>query len=104
MGKSTIVREMSRLLSDTCAICREKHDCAPFLDRPRRVEPRILFAYFANREELEYSLESDKNDEFIPEEDYKAPQHSRWNTPSTRSSPHYALDSRDVTRLQVLHL
>ena len=56
-------------------------DCAPFLERPRRVEPRLLFAYLANREELEYSLESDKGNEFIASEKYKAPQHSRWDTP-----------------------
>ena len=27
-------------------------DCAPFLERPVRVEPRSLFAYLAKREEL----------------------------------------------------
>ena len=33
------------------------------------------------REELEYSLEDDKNDPLIPGGCHKAPLHSRWNTP-----------------------
>ena len=56
-------------------------DCAPNLDRPRRVGVRQLFHYLANREELEYSLEADKDDPLIPGGCYKAPPQSRWNTP-----------------------
>jgi len=56
-------------------------DCAPFLERPRHVEPRLQFAYLARREELEYSLESDHDNDLIPAEGYKAPAHSRWDTP-----------------------
>ena len=60
-------------------------DCAPFLERPVRVEPRLLFAYLASREELEYSLESNKDNEFILLGEYKAPQHSSWHTPEFRA-------------------
>jgi len=56
-------------------------DCAPNLDRPRRIGMRELFNYLANREELEYSLESDADDILIPESGYRAPPQSRWNTP-----------------------
>ena len=56
-------------------------DCAPNLDRPRRVAVRELFHYLASREELEYSLETDKDDPLIPGGCYKAPPQSRWNTP-----------------------
>ena len=56
-------------------------DCAPNLDRPRRVGVRQLFHYLANREELEYSLEADKDDPLIPGGCYRAPPQSRWNTP-----------------------
>ena len=56
-------------------------DCAPNLARPRKVELRELFRYLTTREELEYSLEADKDDPLIPAGCYKAPSQSRWNTP-----------------------
>jgi hypothetical protein len=56
-------------------------DCAPNLDRPRRVGVRELFHYLATREELEYSLESDKDEPLITGGCYRAPPQSRWNTP-----------------------
>ena len=56
-------------------------DCAPNLARPQRVGLRELFYYLATREELEYSLEADKDDPLIPEGCCRAPSQSRWNTP-----------------------
>jgi hypothetical protein len=56
-------------------------DCAPNLARPRNVGLRELFHYLASREELEYSLETDKDDPLIPGGCYRAPSQSRWNTP-----------------------
>ena len=56
-------------------------DCAPNLDRPQRVGIRQLFHYLASREELEYSLETDRDDPLIPEGCYRAPPQSRWNSP-----------------------
>ena len=56
-------------------------DCAPNLARPRKVGMRELFHYLATREELEYSLEADKDDPLIPGGCYRAPSQSRWNTP-----------------------
>ena len=56
-------------------------DCAPNLDRPQRVGVRELFYYLSTREELEYSLDSDKDDPLIPGGCYRAPAQSRWNTP-----------------------
>ena len=56
-------------------------DCAPNLDRPRKVSVRELFDYLASREELEYSLTSDKENPLIPGGCYRAPPQSRWNTP-----------------------
>ena len=56
-------------------------DCAPNLDRPRKVGVRELFDYLASREELEYSLTSDKENPLIPGGCYRAPPQSRWNTP-----------------------
>ena len=56
-------------------------DCAPNLDRPQRVGVRELFYYLSTREELEYSLDSDKNNPLIPGGCYRAPAQSRWNTP-----------------------
>ena len=56
-------------------------DCAPNLARPQRVGLRELFCYLATREELEYSLEGDKDDALIPGGCYRAPAQSRWNTP-----------------------
>jgi len=56
-------------------------DCTPNLARPRRVGIRELFYYLASREELEYTLETDKDDPLIPGGCYKAPSQSRWNTP-----------------------
>ena len=56
-------------------------DCAPNLDRPCRVPMRHLFKYLIEREELEYALPSDAGDPLIPGGCYKAPPHSRWNTP-----------------------
>ena len=56
-------------------------DCAPNLARPRRVELRGHFHYLATREELEYSLEADRDDPLIPGGSYRAPSQSRWNTP-----------------------
>ena len=56
-------------------------DCAPNLDRPRKVGIRELFHYLARREELEYSLETDRDDPLIPGGCYRAPPQSRWNTP-----------------------
>ena len=56
-------------------------DCAPNLARPQRVGIRELFYYLASREELEYSLETDKDDPLIPGGCYRAPSQSRWNTP-----------------------
>ena len=41
-------------------------DCAPNLDRPRKVGIRELFHYLMSREELEYHLPSDKDDPAIP--------------------------------------
>ena len=56
-------------------------DCAPNLDRPQKVGVRELFDYLASREELEYSLASDREDPLIPGGCYRAPAQSRWNTP-----------------------
>ena len=56
-------------------------DCAPNLERPRKVGVRELFDYLASREELEYSLTSDKENPLIPGGCYRAPPQSRWNTP-----------------------
>ena len=56
-------------------------DCAPNLARPRRVGIRELFYYLGSREELEYRLETDKDDPLIPGGCYRAPSQSRWNTP-----------------------
>ena len=56
-------------------------DCAPNLNRPRKVGMRELFHYLASREELEYSLAADKDDPLIPDGCYSAPSQSRWNTP-----------------------
>ena len=56
-------------------------DCAPNLDRPRKVGVRELFDYLASREELEYSLASDKDNPLIPAGCYRAPAQSRWDTP-----------------------
>ena len=56
-------------------------DCAPNLARPQKVGLRELFHYLATREELEYSLEADKDDPLIPGGCYRAPSQSRWNTP-----------------------
>ena len=56
-------------------------DCSPNLDRPRRVGMQELFYLLASREELEYSLEADKDDPLIPEGCYRAPPQSRWNSP-----------------------
>ena len=56
-------------------------DCAPNLARPRSVGLRELFCYLATREELEYSLEGDKDDALIPGGCYRAPAQSRWDTP-----------------------
>ena len=56
-------------------------DCAPNLERPRRVGVRELFHHLSMREELEYSLDSDKHDPLLPEGGYRAPAQSRWNTP-----------------------
>ena len=56
-------------------------DCAPNLARPRKIGLRELFLYLATREELEYSLEADKDDPLIPGGCYRAPSNSRYNTP-----------------------
>jgi len=56
-------------------------DCAPNLDRPQKVGVRELFDYLASREELEYSLASDREDPLIPGGCYRAPAQSRWNRP-----------------------
>ena len=56
-------------------------DCAPNLARPQKAGLRELFHYLATREELEYSLEADKDDPLIPDGCYRAPSQSRWNTP-----------------------
>ena len=40
-----------------------------------------LFKYLLQREELEYKLASDKVDPLFPGGCYRAPPHSRWNTP-----------------------
>ena len=56
-------------------------DCAPNLDRPRRVSFKHLFKYLLEREELEYKLASDETDPLVPGGCYRAPLHSRWNTP-----------------------
>ena len=42
---------------------------------------RGLFNYLMHREELEYHLPSDADDPDIPGGCYRAPRHSRWNTP-----------------------
>ena len=59
---------------------------------------RDLFAYLAQREELEYALESDANDPLIPGGCYRAPPHSRWNTPEFMAV--FADVVRKVTILQ----
>ena len=56
-------------------------DCAPNLDRPLKTGVREQFDYLASREELEYSLASDAENSLIPGGHYRAPTHSRWNTP-----------------------
>ena len=40
-----------------------------------------LFKYLLGREELEYKLASDETDPLVPGGCYRAPPHSRWNTP-----------------------
>ena len=52
-------------------------DCAPNLDRPRRVSLKHLFKYLLEREELEYKLASDKTDPLVPGGCYRAPPRSR---------------------------
>jgi hypothetical protein len=56
-------------------------DCAPNLGRPVRTNVREQFHYLTVREELEYHLPSDDQDPLIPGGCYRAPAHSRWNTP-----------------------
>ena len=56
-------------------------DCAPNLDRPRKVSWRELFNYLMSREELEYCLPGDTANPDIPGGCYRAPGQSRWNTP-----------------------
>jgi hypothetical protein len=56
-------------------------DCAPNLNRPCKVAWRDLFDYLMSREELEYHLPTDRDDPDIPGGRYRAPAHSRWNTP-----------------------
>ena len=56
-------------------------DCAPNLDRPRRVSFKHLFKYLLEREELEYKLASDETDPLVSGGCYRAPPHSRWNNP-----------------------
>ena len=56
-------------------------DCAPNLDRPGKVGMRDLFKYWAEREELEYSLETGATDQLIRGDWYRASPQSRRNTP-----------------------
>ena len=56
-------------------------DCAPTLDRPRRVSVKHLFKYLLEREELEYKLTSDETEPLVPGGCYRALLHSRWSTP-----------------------
>ena len=72
-------------------------DCAPNLARPRRVGIRELFYYLASREELEYRLETDKDDPLIPGGCYRAPSQSRWNTPE-----YMAIFADMVRKLRIL--
>ena len=51
------------------------------MDRARRVNIKHLFKYLLEREELEYKLASDETDPLVPGGCYRAPPHSRWNTP-----------------------
>ena len=72
-------------------------DCAPNLARPQKVGLRELFHYLATREELEYSLEADKDDPLIPGGRYRAPPQSRWN-----SSEFMAIFADVVRKLRIL--
>ena len=56
-------------------------DCAPNLDSPALTSLRKQFHYLTNREELEYSLDTDKEDPLIAGDCYRARTQSRWNTP-----------------------
>ena len=56
-------------------------DCAPNLGRPVPTSLRKQFYYLTMREELEYSLDTDKDDPLITGGCYRAPTQSRWNTP-----------------------
>ena len=56
-------------------------DCAPNLGRPAPTSLRLQLYYLTMREELEYSLDTDKDDPLIAGDCYKAPAQSRWNTP-----------------------
>ena len=59
---------------------------------------RELFNYLANREELEYSLESDADDPLITGGCYRAPPQSRWNTPEFM-----AIFADVVWKVRILH-
>ena len=56
-------------------------DCAPNLARPVPTSLRKQFHYLTMREELEYSLDTDRDDPLIAGGGYRAPTQSRWNTP-----------------------
>ena len=51
-------------------------DCTPFLNRPRKIACKDIFAALPWREELEYHLESDN-----PTDPYVAPARSRFDDP-----------------------
>ena len=51
-------------------------DCTPFLNRPKKIACKDIFAALPWREELEYYLESDS-----PTDPYKAPARSRFDDP-----------------------
>ena len=61
-------------------------DCSPYLQRPCRVDSRNLFSHLMWREELEYHLPSDKNDESIPGVATEHPHNLAGTRPSSQPS------------------
>ena len=72
-------------------------DCAPNLQRPTDITWRELFRYLMRRQELEYHLPDDATNPDIPGGCYRAPLHSRWDTPEFA-----AIFGDTLRRIQIL--
>ena len=72
-------------------------DCAPNLQRPTDITWRELFRYLMRRQELEYHLPDDATNPDIPGGCYRAPRHSRWDTPEFA-----AIFGDTLRRIQIL--